>query len=283
MLLSVCIPTYNRGERVISLLQFLSSEIDGNDFFDDIEILISDNCSTDNTQHIISEYIKDSDLFVYHRNEENLGLIGNLHKLVELSKGKYVWFMGDDDIYHKGILKRVYNELSKEDISYLFINHCAYVNHIGDGTGFESAIPDNVLRKKHLTLDSLLSIFNYSGTSLMFISTSVYNRNTLSHCVYPELDNLALPLFWSFYCASKGSIQIIPELMVENKWGAVSWSSEKKAIFEEYIPRIFKQLPMLGYNRLLSKFSLSWFMYKRSTFHGYLKAFKHRICKGFLK
>ncbi len=283
MLLSVCIPTYNRGERVISLLQFLSSEIDGKDFFDDIEILISDNCSTDNTQHIISEYIKDSDLFVYHRNEENLGLIGNLHKLVELSKGKYVWFMGDDDIYHKGILKRVYNELSKEDISYLFINHCAYVNHIGDGTGFESAIPDNVLRKKHLTLDSLLSIFNHSGTSLMFISTSVYNRNTLSHCVYPELDNLALPLFWSFYCASKGSIQIIPELMVENKWGAVSWSSEKKAIFEEYIPNIFKQLPKLGYNYLLTKFSILWFKYQRSTFHGHLRGIKHRICKSVLK
>lgn len=54
-LLSICIPTYNRSTY---LEEALCNIINDTSFSDDIEIIISDNASTDNTQEIVSKYIK---------------------------------------------------------------------------------------------------------------------------------------------------------------------------------------------------------------------------------
>lgn len=241
----------------------------------DIEVIVSDNCSTDNTQTVLKEYVQDKGSIRYNRNSDNLGLIGNLHKLVELAHGQYVWFMGDDDIYHQGLIERVTSKLKEGHFSYLFINHCAYKDNPSDGTGFSSAIPDGLSCEE--PQKAMLKIFNHSGTSLMFISASVFNRDILANCDCFGYDNLALPLYWSFYCASKGNMGLVPNVLIANKWGEISWSNESKRIFSEYIPNIFDSLPHLGYSRFASKLSLLKLKYRRSAFYGYSKAVLNKL------
>lgn len=274
MLLSICIPTYNRCDKVLSLLKFVMEEIK-NIPASEIEVIVSDNCSTDNTQIVLNEYVQDKGMIHYNRNRDNLGLIGNLHRLIELAHGQYVWFVGDDDIYYQGIVGHVISKLKDGSYSYLFINHCAYKDNPNDGTGFSSAIPRNMSCKE--PHKAMLKIFNHSGTSLMFISASVFNRDILANCDCSKFDNLALPLYWSFYCASKGEMTLLPDVLIANKWGEVSWSSESKRIFTEYIPSIFKALPYLGYNRIAANYSLAQLKYRRSNLRIYLKAIEKRL------
>ncbi|WP_191018024.1 glycosyltransferase family 2 protein [Treponema zioleckii] len=67
-LLSICIPTYNRAEYLEKSLESLVSQPE----FAQIEVVISDNASTDNTEEVCRSYQKKYPNIVYFRNEENI-------------------------------------------------------------------------------------------------------------------------------------------------------------------------------------------------------------------
>lgn len=91
IILSICIPTYNRVESLIDIVQRISSNCSSKE----IEILVNDNASTDGTEKEISK-IKDTRL-KYYKNEKNLGIAGNLLKVVERAKGDFLYIHWDDD------------------------------------------------------------------------------------------------------------------------------------------------------------------------------------------
>ena len=68
-LLSICIPTFNRGE---ILEQTIRSYLNNKEFDDTVEIIISDNASTDNTQEICKSFIQENKNIKYYRNKENI-------------------------------------------------------------------------------------------------------------------------------------------------------------------------------------------------------------------
>ena len=81
-ILSICIPTYNRAEtlkkNVISILNYPSQ---------DLEVVVSDNCSTDETIKILNE-INDDRLSV-HSNSKNIGSWLNGFKCAQYSRGGF--------------------------------------------------------------------------------------------------------------------------------------------------------------------------------------------------
>ena len=79
MLLSICIPTYNRSEKLDNCLNSILISIQ-NVKERNFEICISDNCSSDNTEKIVKKY---KNLFEinYHKNNDNLGFAFNAKKL----------------------------------------------------------------------------------------------------------------------------------------------------------------------------------------------------------
>jgi glycosyltransferase involved in cell wall biosynthesis len=107
-IVSITIPTYNRSHLLKKTLVQLFKEIDDHNLHGEVEIVISDNCSTDNTTEIVNEYITKSKYrIVYNRNEQNLGVIKNILKLIDFSNGKYWMFYGDDDVIPTGNLKPI--------------------------------------------------------------------------------------------------------------------------------------------------------------------------------
>lgn len=64
---------------------------------DKMEIIVSDNCSTDDTQQIVEEAIASGFQCRYIRNETNLGMDGNFVSCFRKAQGRYVWLLGDDD------------------------------------------------------------------------------------------------------------------------------------------------------------------------------------------
>ena len=120
MLLSICIPTFNRSEKLDNCLNsiLISKEQHHSDF----EVCIADNNSSDNTKKIVDKY-KNTLNINYHKNSENLGFARNATKVVSLAKGKFTWLVGDDDLILPRALKSLLQILrTNPDIEIFFIN-----------------------------------------------------------------------------------------------------------------------------------------------------------------
>lgn len=126
-LLSICIPTYNRAEFLRALLHSLIPQV--KDLNNEIEIIISDNASSDDTEQVVNEFMQ-SGLIRYNKNEKNLLTAGNLMKLTtELAVGEYCWIIGDDDMINNGGLSAIIDIIKQNrNINFFFLN--SYVKKI---------------------------------------------------------------------------------------------------------------------------------------------------------
>jgi abequosyltransferase len=100
--LSICIPTYNRGDEIKYLLD--SILVQDSEF---IEIVISDNCSSDNTQQIVNEYLSRFVNISYYRLPSNLGPDINFINVVKYARGEYCWLFGSDDAMIPGAIQKM--------------------------------------------------------------------------------------------------------------------------------------------------------------------------------
>jgi len=98
---SVGIPVYN-GERYIA--QSIDSIL--SQTFQDFELIISDNASTDATEQICLEYANKDPRIRYYRSEQNRGAAWNHNRVVELARGQYFRWQCHDDYSAPTFLER---------------------------------------------------------------------------------------------------------------------------------------------------------------------------------
>lgn len=102
-LVTLCIPTYNSALFLNQTLNSIAAQT-----YKNIEVIISDNASTDETPEIIKPYC-DRYGWTFYRNEVNIGAGNNFNKLLELANGEYIAIYHADDIYDPTIVgKSVY-------------------------------------------------------------------------------------------------------------------------------------------------------------------------------
>ena len=78
-----------------------------------VEVLVSDNASTDETRSLVEEQQKKFKNLRYRCNETNVGAEGNIHKAIQGSRGEYVIVAGDDDYLLDGALRVVLDNIRK--------------------------------------------------------------------------------------------------------------------------------------------------------------------------
>ena len=96
--LSICIPTFNRAHTLGRLLEALQRELADPRLTANIQIVISDNASSDDTQTLVNRYIEIGLPIIYFRQPSNLGFGKNLNHAIASAEGEYCWLMGSDDI-----------------------------------------------------------------------------------------------------------------------------------------------------------------------------------------
>ncbi len=118
--LSICIPTYNRKRNLSELLDVLA-EIRG---MADIEVIVSDNASTDGTKEYMEDLVKKEKIqnLRYHRNDENIGPDNNFVMCYKLARGDYVWLLGDDDMIAGDIISIVTKAIEKYSPGVVYID-----------------------------------------------------------------------------------------------------------------------------------------------------------------
>lgn len=110
-LLSICIPTYNRAEILNNTLNALTSDPA---FNNEIEIVISDNCSPDNTTEVCKKYTKIFPNVKYYRNEENVK-DRNFLTVLERAEGEYLKIINDTVTFKQGKLSKVLECIKSAD------------------------------------------------------------------------------------------------------------------------------------------------------------------------
>ena len=121
-ILSVCIPTFNRAKLLSEFLRVLEPEV--LPFAGAVEVVVSDNCSTDTTPEVVRE-AQTRYAITYRRLEENIGGHNNIVTIAtEAANGKYCWVIGDDDLVRPGAIAKIISILEAHpDLPAIFVNY----------------------------------------------------------------------------------------------------------------------------------------------------------------
>lgn len=154
-LLTIAIPTWNRANILNKALKALLGQLEKNNEL--IEIIISDNCSSDNTDQIIREQIlRHKTLNITHfKHHENTGYFGNFQKCRELSNGEYFWLLSDNDHVANGLIDYLLSVLITDKPSFIYLKDWVHANKIRNKEKFD---------KKPYSINNALLEFNYRLT-----------------------------------------------------------------------------------------------------------------------
>ena len=108
---SVIVPNYNHAP-------YLRQRLDSifNQTFQDFEVIILDDCSTDNSKEVIEEYRNRSQVSHVVYNETNSGSpFKQWAKGFDLAQGEYIWIAESDDWAELNFLEKMFRILEKDD------------------------------------------------------------------------------------------------------------------------------------------------------------------------
>jgi abequosyltransferase len=167
-LLTICIATYNRagfiGQTIESIIPQLS---------DDVELLVVDGASTDETEYVVSGYVAVDNRVRYIRLAEKGGVDQDYCKSVELARGEYCWLFTDDDLLKPGAVAAV--------TAAICAGNCLIVVNaeVSNGDFTEILMPKRISANKNrqFSPDSMESLFEYVASYLSFIGAVVIKRD----------------------------------------------------------------------------------------------------------
>lgn len=112
-LISIAMATYN-GEK------FLQEQLDSivNQTYKNLEIIICDDCSTDNTIDIIKDFQKRDRRIKLYQNEKQLGVLKNFEKAISLCSGEYIAISDQDDIWVANKIEIMFSEIEENILIY---------------------------------------------------------------------------------------------------------------------------------------------------------------------
>jgi len=112
--LSICIPTHNFGRFIGDTLSSIISQATN-----DLEIVVVDGASTDNTAEIVRSFQQTFPQLRYHLLEKKGGIDLDLVKSVEWAQGQYCWLFSADDIMESGAVQRMLDEIKSGNDIYI--------------------------------------------------------------------------------------------------------------------------------------------------------------------
>lgn len=121
---SICIPVYNAEKYIKETIESILSQS-----FENFELIIFDNNSTDNTVNIIKTF-NDKRIKLY-KNDINLGMVKNWNECVKKINGKYIHFVCSDDILYKDCIKEKINLIKQHSDVVMVVSNTDIINSDG--------------------------------------------------------------------------------------------------------------------------------------------------------
>ena len=184
---SIVIPTYNGGRFI---KECLNSAI--NQSFSNIEIIVVDDCSQDDTFLKVRDFMRKDRRIAYFKNDVNLGLATNWNRCLEYCNGKWIKFLFQDDLLHPECIEAML-KVSAEDAGgrfpRLIVGERDFVIEDGVSDGLKDYYEHRIVRIGDLTQNTTITPEDFSiammkaGSGVNFVgepSSMMLRRDTFS-------------------------------------------------------------------------------------------------------
>ncbi len=145
-LVSIIMPTYNCGAFIEDSLKSVLSQT-----YENWELLIADDCSTDNTQTVLASYLDNYPNIHYIRFEKNRGPAAARSAALKQAKGEYVAFLDSDDLWVPNKLSLQIDFMQREGVAFSASGY-ELINEDGISTGIAFIPPAKTTYDKMLRL-----------------------------------------------------------------------------------------------------------------------------------
>jgi glycosyltransferase involved in cell wall biosynthesis len=221
--LSICIATYNRAAFIGETLESIISQLT-----DDVEIVIVDGASTDNTEDVVRVYLNRDERIRYERLPAKGGVDRDFCRAIERARGRYCWLFPDDDLLRPTAVPTVLAK-TREGFSLIVVNA-------------QAKTPDfsEILKERFLALNSDVAIgsgdmdqlFERTAAYLSFIGAVVIRR---SLWMERNAEN-----YWGtefvhvgviFQAPLPGPALLVAEPLITIRYGNAQWTSRAFSIW----------------------------------------------------
>ncbi|HIW80358.1 MAG TPA: glycosyltransferase [Candidatus Acetatifactor stercoripullorum] len=175
--LTIAIPTYNRCDLLHRTLESVMTQ-----WSDCIEVIVSDNASTDGTEAMMEAYSQEKKVR-YFRNPENLGMDKNFLKCLQLARGEYIHLLSDDDILLPGAVAKILSLIESERPNYINLNSFTYSTDLYNPNEKKNPrinVKEDIVTKDKKTYMELIGVY------ITYISATIIRKSDFLKIQKPE-------------------------------------------------------------------------------------------------
>lgn len=199
---SIGLPVFN-GEKYLT--QALNSLVSQD--FEDFELILSDNASTDSTEAICREFAEKDRRIQYHRNEANIGASKNYGRVFELARGEFFKWASHDDECHPSLIRRCIEQFQQAPASAVLVYSKADI--IDDFGQFKEPSLDHIDSSSswpHIRLARVIWLVVFANALWGVVRSSALRRTRLMGVLEADLVLLT-------ELALQGQLIEIPEVL----------------------------------------------------------------------
>jgi len=239
-LISIITPTYNCG-------QFIDETIKSviNQTYQNWEMIIVDDCSTDNTKEVVGRYLAKDSRIKYYILENNAGAAIARTKAMELAEGQYIAFLDSDDLWFKEKLGRQLSFMIENKYNFT----CTAYEHINE----QGTLLNKTVNAKIKT--------DYNGVLLscpVGNSSVMYNAKVLGKFVVPNIRKRNDDALWLQILKKEKYIYGMNDVLMRYRVRSNSISSNKLELIK-YHWILYREIEYLSIMR--SVFHICWWVF----------------------
>lgn len=223
---SIIMPAYNSEDFIIETIQSVIKQT-----YENWELLIIDDCSTDRTQEIIKDFAESDKRVKYHRLTENSGAATARNTAIDLAQGKYLAFLDSDDLWYPQKLDKQINFMEANGYDFT----CTNYTKIDENSSF---LDKTITAHKKLDYDGLLK--ECPGNS-----TVIYNADKIGKVRIPKIRKRNDYVMWLKVLKNCDYLYGMDEVLSCHRIRKGSLSKNKFALVK-YHWKIYRNIEKLG-------------------------------------
>lgn len=173
MNVTIIMPAYNAEKYMVAAIESVVNQT-----YQDWELIIIDDCSTDNTLNVADKYAKNDNRIKILKNDRNIGVGATRNRGIKEATSKWIAFLDSDDIWEADKLeKQLLLALEKENAS-LFYTGSGFIQESGERIDYIMHVPTSINRKRLLK------------QNLISCSSVLVKKDVMKMNLMPEQSNL---------------------------------------------------------------------------------------------
>lgn len=226
-LVSIIMPSYNTADYISESIKSVQAQT-----YTNWELIIVDDCSTDNTDEVVGAFLGDQRIR-YLKNKKNSGAAVSRNRALREAKGRWIAFLDSDDLWVPEKLEKQIGFMKKNGYSFSYTNY-EEIDMAGQKTGVKITGPKKITKT---------GMFNYCWPGCL---TVMYDAAAIGLIQIADIKKNNDYAMWLKVC-KKADCYLLDEYLAEyrkGRKGSVSTHSVKTMIGWHY--KLFREAERLG-------------------------------------